>query len=176
MKKLSEFKDIILFFLIITVFYVLFKYFESAIDTNVVVSVIINFLVANLVTVCSVILNIFGIHSSVYKDIINLPNGFSIQIQYGCTGFQQFLLIIALFLLFPGPWKKKAWFIPAALIGLHLLNIVRLVGLCVYFSYHTHNFQLIHHWIFRPFIYFMIFISWVIWVELIRPEKIKNSG
>jgi exosortase/archaeosortase family protein len=176
-EKLGDFKDIFLFAVIITGFHVLFKVAEPAITSNVLVKDILDLLVSNLLSACSGILDLLGINNTTCKDVICLPGGFSIQIQYGCSGFQQFLLIIALFLLFPGSWRKKAWFIPAALAGLHFLNIARLVALCIYFSYHHLHFHFIHDWIFRPFIYFVIFISWVVWVEINKEgKKIKNPG
>ncbi len=45
-----------------------------------------------------------------------------------CNGFPNILLLFSLLLAFPGPTKKKLWYIPMALLILYGCNIVR-VGL-----------------------------------------------
>ena len=167
-------KGLILFSIIIATFHLLYKQFEAEIISIPLVSRIIGFLVQNLLISCLSILHIFNISTTISNDIITLPNGIQIQMQYGCSGFQQFLLIAILFILFPGPWKKKLWFIPSAILLVHILNIIRFVGISIYAIHFKEHFHFVHDWIFRPFIYFAIFMAWVIWVDLIN-RKGKNK-
>lgn len=176
-SEYSGFKGLILYTFIIAGFHLLYKYFEAAIISIPIDSYIIAFLVQNLLITSSWVLNIFGMRNSISGDVITLPNGFQIQMQFGCSGFQQFLLITILFILFPGPWKKKMWFIPSAILLVHILNIARFVGISVYAIHFKTYFHLVHDWIFRPFIYFAIFMTWIIWVEIINTRvKIKSQN
>jgi exosortase/archaeosortase family protein len=176
-KNLTWFKGLSLFTIIILAFHLLYKQFEQQLLSMPFVLSINTFLIHFLLNSCAWFLNLLSIKCSIIKDVLILPNGFEIQMQYGCSGFQQFLLIIVLFLLFPGPWGKKAWFIPLSLLMLHLFNLLRLVGLTIYFSNFTNHYHFIHDWIFRPFIYFAIFVLWVVWFEIISGRyKIKTRN
>lgn len=166
-KDLSWFQGLLLFTLIVLVFHLLYKQLEQQIISLPIVLNINSFLIHNLLSSCTWVLNLLNIKCSITQDVLVLPNGFNIQMQYGCSGFQQFLLISILFLLFPGPWIKKAWFIPFSLLLLHLFNILRLIGLTIYFSKFTTHYHFIHDWFFRPFIYFVIFMLWAVWFEII---------
>jgi exosortase/archaeosortase family protein len=77
--------------------------------------------------------------------------------------------------LFPGPWKKKLWYIPIGLIVIHLTNIFRIIALSVIVMEWPQYWTFSHDWILRPFFYVVIFIMWVIWVEKFRtkPKKAK---
>lgn len=89
----------------------------------------------------------------------------AIQINESCSGFKQMWQVLVLFLVFPGPWKHKLWFIPMGMASMFLVNVIRIVGLSFAMIYWPEHWDFIHMWILRPFYYVVIFILWVIWVE-----------
>jgi exosortase/archaeosortase family protein len=91
-------------------------------------------------------------------------NGF-IGISEGCSGLKQILQVFLLFLIYPGPWKHKAWFIPMGIILVHLTNLFRITGLSVVVVNWPAYWQFSHDYMFRPFFYVVIFFLWVWWVE-----------
>ncbi|MCF8294570.1 MAG: archaeosortase/exosortase family protein [Bacteroidales bacterium] len=91
-----------------------------------------------------------------------------IEVNNSCSGVKQFYQIIVLFLLFPGPWKHKLWYIPMSMILMHGVNIFRIVILGVILQYWPEQWDFMHDWILRPFFYVVIFSLWVIWNEKIR--------
>lgn len=95
-------------------------------------------------------------------------NGF-VAVEGSCSGLKQFYQWTMLMILFPGPWKKKLWFIPLGLLVIHIDNILRIVILSVVVIHWPQHWGFIHLWILRPFYYVVMFLLWVIWVE-----KIKN--
>jgi len=98
----------------------------------------------------------------------------SIAVEGSCSGLKQFYEWIVLMVLFPGPWKKKLWYIPLGLLVVHLDNIIRIVILSVVAVYWPRQWDFIHLWILRPFFYVVIFGLWVIWVEKFKKKKSRS--
>ncbi len=92
-------------------------------------------------------------------------SGGAIIVNESCSAVKWFAHFLVLMLLFPGPWKHKAWFIPAGLIVTHLVNIIRVSGLAVVYVNKPQAFDFAHDYVFRPFFYLVLFLMWVVWVE-----------
>jgi len=92
-------------------------------------------------------------------------NNTAISVVDSCSGFKQMWQVLVLFLIIPGPWKSKLWYIPVGLVTIFFVNILRIVGLSVAMLYWPENWDFIHLWVFRPLYYVAIFVLWVIWVE-----------
>lgn len=95
-------------------------------------------------------------------------NGGYVEVVGSCSGLKQFYQWIMLMILFPGPWKKKLWYIPLGLLVIHIVNIFRIVILSVVVVHWPQHWDFIHEWILRPFFYVVIFMLWVIWVEKLK--------
>ena len=98
----------------------------------------------------------------------------SVSVNFGCSGLKQFLQWVILMGFFPGPWKKKLWFIPSGLIIIHLVNIFRISGLSILLEYYPQYWNFSHDYLFRPFFYVVMFAMWVIWVEKFKGKKSKQ--
>ena len=110
--------------------------------------------------------------SNILDPISRIPYPVSLSVVPSCSGLKQFFQITILFLLFPGPWKHKLWFIPASILIMHGVNILRIVILSFVLVYYPDSWHFIHDWILRPFFYVIIFLEWLIWVHYFRN---KNS-
>lgn len=99
-------------------------------------------------------------------------NGF-IAINQSCSGLKPILQFILLMLIFPGPWKHKAWFIPMGIVIVHFTNLFRISGLAVVTVTIPEYWQFSHDYLFRPFFYVVIFLLWVWWVERFRAKALK---
>jgi exosortase/archaeosortase family protein len=97
-------------------------------------------------------------------------NGF-ICIDAGCSGLKPILQFILLMLIFPGPWKHKAWFIPMGIVIVHLTNLFRITGLAFVTVTIPQYWEFSHDYLFRPFFYVVIFLLWVWWVEKWRASN-----
>ena len=101
------------------------------------------------------------------------PRAGSIVVNGSCSGLKQFYQWTFLMVLFPGPWKKKLWYIPLGILVIHLVNIMRIVILSVILMNWPDQWHFSHDWILRPFFYVVIFALWVIWVEKYRNPALK---
>jgi len=97
----------------------------------------------------------------------------SLTVNESCSGLKQFFQIIILFMIFPGPWKHKLWYIPASILIMHGVNILRIVILSVILVNYPQSWHFTHDWILRPFFYVIIFLDWVIWVHYFRNKSKK---
>ena len=97
-----------------------------------------------------------------------------------CASLKQWCHWIFLMLLFPGPWKHKAWYIPAGLVIIEWTNVVRICGiLMMQMRWPGPNtFHIAHDYVFKVFFYLVIFLMWVLWVEKFKnktTQQINNS-
>lgn len=109
--------------------------------------------------------NILGLDIMRRGFTIILPDHGYVEVVEDCSGAKQFLQIIVLFVLFPGPWKHKLWYIPFAIIIMYFTNVFRIVFLTLTLIWIPQEWDFMHLWVMRPFFYVVIFIMWVIWVE-----------
>lgn len=80
-----------------------------------------------------------------------------------CTSLKQWMHWLFLMLIFPGPWKHKAWYIPLGLVIIEFTNVVRIVGICLFLKPFPHDFALAHDVIFKIVFYVVIFLMWMVW-------------
>ncbi len=108
-------------------------------------------------------------------DAMIFAGGGAIIVNESCSAVKWFAHFLVLMLLFPGPWKHKAWFIPAGLVVTHLVNIIRISGLAVVYVNKPLAFDFYHDHVFRPFFYLVLFLMWVVWVEFFFLPSNKTS-
>lgn len=109
-------------------------------------------------------------------NTIRFENQKALQVAESCSGLKQFFQIAVLFILFPGSWKHKIWFIPTGFIAIHLVNIFRVSFLSVWMAWDIQFWDFAHDWIMRPFYYVVIFVLWYLWNEYfnVPNSKVKS--
>lgn len=83
----------------------------------------------------------------------------------GCNAVSVMILFIAFVVAFSGRWKTTVLFILGGCVLIHLLNIARIVLLCAAMYYYPQQEHILHGVIFPLFIYSVVFLLWVIWVN-----------
>ena len=167
-KKLWPLVDVLLFAIITYGFHVLWWSFFVHIINATGINAVAGWL-AHSVFVASAWLdeNVFRMDIALYANntILFKSNYRAIEVNESCSGFKQMWQVLVLFLLFPGPWKQKLWFIPMGMLSMFLVNIIRIVCLSFAMIYWPQYWDFIHLWVLRPVYYLVIFILWVVWVE-----------
>ncbi len=116
---------------------------------------------------------------------IGIKGSSSVFMGISCLGMSLMGGFIALIVSFPGKLKHKLWFIPAGLIIIQLLNILRMSTLAV-LLYHgfTHTFneynllgilKFNHHDLFNFFIYLIIFGMFVFYINKFGVKKYQET-
>lgn len=115
--------------------------------------------------------HVFHLRIEVSDTLINFANDRGMLIGEYCSGFKQTLLFIFLILIFPGPWKKKLWFVPFGIICLHLTNVLRVTVSGLTLSCKPDLFNLVHDQIFKTVYFIVIFFLWLWWAVRLSNKK-----
>lgn len=171
--KLQALVDVALFAVITIVFHELWWMYAEWIKSFPIINGSADWL-ARKVFVCALWFN---------QNLLNLtitvtePNtmwfsnrGF-VGVNESCSGLKQFYQIAVLFILFPGPWKHKLWYIPMGFVVMFFTNVFRIIMLSLIVLWIPGQWDFMHDWVLRPFFYVIIFLLWVVWVEKFRRVK-----
>jgi exosortase family protein XrtF len=127
-------------------------------------------IIDNLIASSSAILRTLGFSLIEYPYVKNIrtigvDGTHGLWVGDPCNGLSLFALFTGFILAFPGPWKSKVWFIPAGVLSIHLINILRVTGLAIVQVYFPDAVEFNHTYTFTLLIYSWIFILWIIWVN-----------
>jgi|1048.fasta_scaffold00872_7 exosortase family protein XrtF len=94
--------------------------------------------------------------SKIEKDRKHLLN-----IADDCNGLELFILYIGFILSMPASIKRKLIYLIGGVFIIHLVNLLRCVGLSALLMHWDRYFDLAHHYIFKIMVYSTIFVLWV---------------
>ena len=92
-----------------------------------------------------------------------------------CNGITLFALFTFFILAYPGAWKHKTWFIPLGITLIHVLNIFRIVALCIITLKAPDWLDFNHTYLFQTLMYGFIFVLWYLWIRKFSPRKIESD-
>lgn len=167
LARYSFLLDVALFMIITWVFHKLWWQFATEIKSVDLVINTANWLAHQVFNASYAFIH-YTYDSGAMKEAINtirFSNEGYITVNESCSGLKQFYQILVLFILFPGPWKHKLWFIPMSIVIMHFTNILRIILLGIVTLWLPDYWHFIHDWVLRPFFYVVIFMLWVWWVE-----------
>jgi exosortase/archaeosortase family protein len=86
-----------------------------------------------------------------------------------CNGLALFALFIAFMLSFPGPIKHKLWYIPAGIIAIHVINVLRVLALVALVNWKEEWLEFNHDYTFTILVYLFVFFLWYLWIKKFSP-------
>ncbi len=78
-----------------------------------------------------------------------------------CNGLELFILYVGFILSMPASVKRKVIYLIGGVFIIHLVNLLRCVGLSALLMHWDRYFDLAHHYIFKVMVYSTIFVLWV---------------
>jgi exosortase family protein XrtF len=78
-----------------------------------------------------------------------------------CNGLELFILYIGFILSMPATIKRKVVYLIGGVFIIHIVNLLRCVGLSALLMHWDRYFDLAHHYIFKIMVYSTIFVLWV---------------
>lgn len=124
-----------------------------------------HFLIQHLVSATDTVLKAIGYTTYTYADAVGIDGTHGVLIGVPCNGMDLFALFAGFVIIFPGKIKYKLVYIPAGLLLIHLLNILRLVGLAMVVLYYPDSLDFNHKYTFTIIIYAVVFLLWILWVK-----------
>ncbi|MGI4741831.1 MAG: exosortase X [Janthinobacterium lividum] len=82
-----------------------------------------------------------------------------------CDGLVLYMLLAGFVIAYPGPAMRRLWFIPLGIIGLWLLNILRIMALALNHRYSPNTFDFDHHYAFSAVAYAALGGLWLLWTR-----------
>jgi exosortase/archaeosortase family protein len=172
MKYLKQNKDLLLFLVklgALCAFY--FLWFSPNVWTLPIISTLwghfIHYTLHFLVEPAIWVLHLLGYGAQVVNerniDMFDLE--FNVHIKNFCLGVDMMFTLTALIIAFPGKWTDRLWFIPVGLIGIHFINIARVVALCIAWVKYGNTGPIDHHDWFNVIAVIFIFLLFVVWVN-----------
>jgi exosortase family protein XrtF len=87
------------------------------------------------------------------------------RIVEGCNALSVIILFFSFIIAFSGKIKSTILFSLSGSILIHILNVFRIALLCVLLYYYPKQQHLLHGVLFPLFIYGVVFVLWIIWVN-----------
>lgn len=98
-------------------------------------------------------------------QIVGIDGSNGVWVGSNCNAISLFALFSIFIIAYPGAQKNKWWFIPVGIICIHLLNLLRVIGLVLMANYYPTYLEFNHTYTFTFLIYSFIFFLWVVWVN-----------
>jgi exosortase/archaeosortase family protein len=82
-----------------------------------------------------------------------------------CDGLVLYALLAGFVVAYPGPARRRLWFIPLGIAALWLLNVVRIIVLALNYRYSPETFEFDHHYAFNAVAYAALGGLWLLWTR-----------
>lgn len=93
----------------------------------------------------------------------------------GCNGLSVIILFISFIIAFSGKIKTTILFILGGSLLIHFLNVTRIALLTIFMYYFPKQKHILHGVIFPLFIYGVVFLLWIIWVNKFSKYAAKTA-
>ena len=117
------------------------------------------------------LLNIFNFDSYLSFEFdepfarLSIDGKYVARVVEGCNAISVMILFLSFIIAFKGGFLKTLIFSMIGILVIHLLNIIRIALLVIGLRYYPEYKELMHDIIFPLFIYGVVFLLWVIWVN-----------
>jgi exosortase family protein XrtF len=140
-------------------------------------SLLDEWVISALVEHSRILFSWFGADLEPISDSAKLHNWIALKGSSGvivgapCDGMALFALFSIFIVAFPGPIKHKLWFIPAGILLVHFVNVLRVLALVIIVDLNPEWLSFNHDYTFTILVYAFIFALWYIWVSKFSPLK-----
>lgn len=115
-------------------------------------------------------------HPKQNSNMLFVEEKFVARVVEGCNAISVIILFIAFVIAFKGNFKKTVVFILAGSILIYLLNIIRIALIAIALFHYPQHEHLLHGVVFPLFIYGVVFLLWVIWVNKFSVYAIQKKA
>lgn len=142
------------------------------------------YVIKNLVWISGGLLTLMGYSlidtdpSDLKVQVLGIDGTHGLWIGDNCNGLTLFALFAIFVLAYPGPWKRKLWFVPLGILCIHLFNVIRIISLTliVYYYPDPDVLDFNHDFTFQTLVYLFVFLFWYLWAEKISGVKLVNPA
>ncbi len=100
---------------------------------------------------------------------------FMARIIEGCNGLSVIILFVSFVIAFSGKIKATILYIIGGSLLIYILNVARIALLCILMYYFPKQEHVLHGVFFPLFIYGVVFLLWIIWVNKFSKYATKTA-
>jgi exosortase/archaeosortase family protein len=112
--------------------------------------------------------NVNHLFSAIYHNDAKV-----LDIAPACNGLELLVLYVGFIICMPSSFWRKVKYIVLGIVVLHVINILRCVGLIYLREYYHAYFNFAHHYLFKIMIYTATFLIWMVYT---RKLQFKNES
>lgn len=98
-------------------------------------------------------------------QVIGIHGSVGVWVGKACDAISLFIIFSVFILAFPGNQRDKWWFVPFGILTIHVINVLRVVGLTIITYYKPEWLEFNHTYVFTFLVYTYIFMLWAWWVN-----------
>lgn len=120
----------------------------------------------NIAAISASVLRVFGYNATIDSadlTMILMDGKPTVFIATFCDGMVLYALFTGFVLAFPGSSPHKVWFIPVGILLIYIVNVLRIVALCLNHYYSKSTVEFNHHYTFAFIEYGFICLLWLWW-------------
>lgn len=102
--------------------------------------------------------------------LLTIEGNYSVNIVEGCNSISIIILFFSFIIAFAENFKKTLLFLLAGMVLIYVVNILRIAILIVALYKFPQYENILHSVVFPGIIYGMVFILWMIWVSMLKPQ------
>ena len=108
-------------------------------------------------------------------QVIGIDGSNGVWVGSNCNAISLFSLFSVFIIAYPGSIKQKLWFIPAGILLIHFINILRVVALAIIAHNAPEYLNFNHTYTFTFLVYAFIFSLWILWVNKLAGPISKQT-
>ena len=121
---------------------------------------------AGLASTSSLLISLTGRDISSSGVLIHdLQTDFGVEIAAGCNGVEAMILLVAVMLAFPAPWRYRLAGIAVGLAAIQGLNLVRIISLFYLGMWYPRAFEWAHLYLWQALIMLDVLLVFLLWVR-----------
>ncbi|SHJ69140.1 exosortase family protein XrtF [Hymenobacter daecheongensis DSM 21074] len=131
------------------------------------------FLSTNITAASALALRLFGFQAQVDgldPYLLRLNGQPMVHVGHPCNGLVLYALFAGFVLAYPGPVRRKLWYIPLGILAIYLLNVIRIGALALNHLYYHQSVEFNHHYTFTFVVYACIFLLWMLWARRLADQ------
>lgn len=91
--------------------------------------------------------------------------GFAVDIENGCNGIEALIIFLSATLSFPAPWKARLAGLAIGVVGIQIVNLVRVVALFLTGVYFPSFFDSSHTVVWQTIVILFAVLLWIFWAQ-----------
>lgn len=153
-------------------FLVLIACFSALLQIGAIDRALVTPLTEVIAHVSSAALNAMGAPNDVRGTVIVGDEGFAVNILDGCNGVYVTAIVIAAVLAFPSTAREKLIGLLMGILGVHAINLVRILTLYWIGLHWPHWFERFHYYVWQTGVIIISMAIWILWAEVVvRPAS-----